>query len=283
MTKIQKDLIRQINAITIPDEAIAIWSLGQMGFVIKGDNEHAIYIDPVLTDVVAERTPEHHEKFARAYPPPLQPSEINNASYVLCTHEHMDHADPLTLEPLMKASPTAKVITSKWAQNALEECKIEPQRFITPLQEMPLDLGFMRLWSIPAAHYEVEHNTEFGYRYLSFIIEWNNVVIFHSGDTLIYPGYVEKIKNTPPADIALVAMNGRDTYRESIGILGNLYPVEAVWLAQILGWDVLISGHNDLFEWNAINPGELAQAVRKINPRQKYHTLQPGELFYYQK
>ena len=283
MSKKQKNLIQQINTITVPDGAIAIWSLGQMGFVIKGDNEHVIYIDPVLTNVVAERTPEHADKFLRAYPPPLQSSEINNASYVLCTHEHMDHADPLTLGPLMKASPTAKIVTSKWTQKALEECKFETKRYITPSQESPLDLGFMRLWSIPAAHYEVEHDPEFGYRYLSFIIEWNDVVIFHSGDTLIYPGYVEKIKNVPSADIALVAMNGRDAYRESIGILGNLYPVEAVWLAQMLDWDVLISGHNDLFEWNAVNQGDLSQAVQKINPRQKYHTLQPGELYYYQK
>ena len=283
MSKKQKNLIQHINKITIPDDTVAIWSLGQMGFAIKGDNDHVIYIDPVLTDVVAERTPEHREKFARAYPPPIQPSEINNASYVLCTHEHMDHADPLTLGPLLDASPKAKLITSKWTQKALEECNIEPQRVITPLQETPLDLGFLRLWSIPAAHYKVEYNNQLGYRYLSFVIEWNNVVIFHSGDTLIYPGYMDNIKNTPRADIALVAMNGRDAYRESIGILGNLYPIEAVWLAQMSGWDVLISGHNDLFEWNAIDPGDLAQAVQKVNPGQKYHTLQPGELFYYQK
>jgi hypothetical protein len=50
-----------------------------------------------------------------------------------------------------------------------------------------------------------------------------------------------------------------------------------------LGWDVLLGGHNDLFTWNTIPAGALADAIRQLNPRQKMHVLQPGELYLYVK
>jgi len=278
-----KKLIEQIDRLLIPNNSVAFWSLGQMGFAIKGDDDHVIYIDPILSNIVAERTPEHAEIFTRSYPPPLKPEDVTNANYVLITHEHMDHADPQTLGPISKASPQAKFITSKWTSEALKECNIPSEKYITPSIESPLDLGFLKVWVIPAAHYDIEYDSDLGYRYMGYIIKWNHITIYHSGDTLIYPGYIEHLKTLPSIDIALVAMNGRDAYRESLGILGNLYPNEAVWLAKKLEWDVLICGHNDLFEANSIDPCELMHAVQKLNPRQKHHSLQPGEMFFYHK
>jgi hypothetical protein len=46
---------------------------------------------------------------------------------------------------------------------------------------------------------------------------------------------------------------------------------------------VLIAGHNDLFIANCLPAGALADALRQLNPRQKMHTLQPGELYLYVK
>jgi len=45
--------------------------------------------------------------------------------------------------------------------------------------------------------------------------------------------------------------------------------------------DVVIAGHNDLFARNAIDAGDLPNAMSRAHPRQKLHTLQPGELYYY--
>ena len=104
-----------------------------------------------------------------------------------------------------------------------------------------IQLGGARVTAIPAAHYELDHD-ERGYRYLGFIIEWNGVTFYHSGDTLVYPGYLERMKALPRADVAMVAANGRDAYREQYNVMGNFQPAEAVWLAQELGWDMLIGG-----------------------------------------
>ncbi len=277
-------LIKQMNDLAVQPGCLAIWGLGQMGLAVKGKDGQVIYIDPILSDVVATRIPETAEKFRRAFPPPLLPTEIANASLVLCTHEHLDHTDPLTLGPLGQASPQAKFVISGWANALLDEAGIDRDRRIIPVINQRMEFRGIGITPIPAAHDEIEFDEQKGFRYFSFLIDWNGVKLFHSGDTVITQKYLQYLHALPPADIAMVAANGRDEYRKSLNVLGNLHPAEAVWLAKELKWDVIISGHNDLFEWNTIATGSLAEAVHKHNPRQKYRCqLQPGELYYYVK
>ncbi|MHC1682713.1 MAG: MBL fold metallo-hydrolase [Clostridiaceae bacterium] len=252
-----------------------------MGIALKGADQRIIYIDPILSDVVAVRFPSVADKMFRAFPAPLDPAEIDHAALVLCTHDHLDHTDPLTLGPLAQASPQARFVISGWAHPILDEVNIDPERRIVPLANTPLDLDGIRITAIPAAHYDLEYDPQRGYRFFSFLIEWQGITFFHSGDTLPYPGYLETLRKLPKMDVAMIASNGRDALRESFEILGNLMPAEAAWFAKELDIDVLLSGHNDLFEFNTLRAGELADAVRQINPRQKQHTLQPGELYYY--
>ena len=275
------ELIHQMNSLQVSPSCLAIWGLGQMGVALKGSDGRLIYIDPVLTNVVAEKIPAAANKFVRAFPAPINPSEITNASLVLCTHEHLDHTDPLTLGPLAKASPQAKVITTGWCDDLLDEAEIESERRIVPPAEQALDFEGIRITAIPVGHYQVEFDPRRGYRYFSFLVEWNGVVFYHSGDFVIDPGYLERMHAHPTADLALVAANGRDAYREANDCVGNLMPSEAVWLAQELGWDTILPGHNDLFAWNTISTGLLPDAIQRSHPRQRFHILQPGELYYY--
>lgn len=275
------ELIQQMDALRVAPGCLAIWGLGQMGIALKGNGKQIIYIDPVLTDVVALKIPSVADKFRRAFPPPIQPSQITNATCVLCTHEHLDHTDPLTLGPLASASPQVRFIISGWSHSLLDEAGITRERRIVLEINQPMELDGFRVTAIPSAHYEVEHDDQLGYRWLGFLIEWNGVTFYHSGDTIIYPDLLDRLRSLPKADVALVAANGRDAYRETHDCLGNLMPSEAVWLAIELGWDLLICGHNDLYSWNTIPSGRLGDAVQRYNLRQKHHTLQPGELYYY--
>jgi L-ascorbate metabolism protein UlaG (beta-lactamase superfamily) len=274
-----KALIEQMNALHVPPGCLAMWGMGQMGVALKGDDTGIVYIDLCLSDIVAERFDAEH--FQRAFPAPVDPADITNAAYVLCSHEHQDHTDPLTLAPIAQASPEARFVITGWSQGILDEADIAPGRRIVPPTDQTIQIGSARLTAIPAAHYALERDDARGYRFFGFIIEWNGVTFYHSGDTLAYPGYLERMKAQPRADVAMVASNGRDAYRDSYNVTGNLMPAEAAWLAKELGWDMLIGGHNDLYTWNTLTAGALPDDLRRLNPRQKYHVLQPGELFLY--
>ncbi|MCE1253698.1 MAG: MBL fold metallo-hydrolase [Anaerolineae bacterium] len=281
-TRSGTNLIKQISNLKVAPGCLAIWGLGQMGVVLKGSSQKIVYVDPILTDVVTRRIPGTAGHFDRDFEAPLQPHEISNADYVFCTHEHLDHTDPLTLGPLAVSSPQALFITSGWASDLLDDAGIPAKRRIVPPTEQGLELPGISAWAIPAAHYQVETDPVKGQRWLSFQIACGDTSFFHSGDTLLYPGYLEAIRRLPnKADVAMLSANGRDAMREAEGVMGNMLPEEAVALCSDAGWDMLLGGHNDLFIWNTLPAGSLLDAARGLKNYQKIHILQPGELYYY--
>jgi L-ascorbate metabolism protein UlaG (beta-lactamase superfamily) len=135
---------------------------------------------------------------------------------------------------------------------------------------------------VPSAHYEKDLDREKGYRWVGYLIEWNGVTFYHSGDTIVYPGYVETLRGLPKPDVAMVPVNGRDWFRErEANVIGNLLPVEAARLSKDLGWEVIIPAHNDLYPNNTIPMAHVIEALTSAVPRQKVKMLQPGELYYY--
>lgn len=267
-------LIEQIENTVILPNSLAIWGLGQMGLVVKGP-DGILYIDPCLSYVIQERT----------FPPPLSPEAIRHVDYVLCSHEHIDHFDVETLGPLLAASPQAHVFTTRWCMPLIEQINLPLKRVIFPtgLESVVLPMTTCQVTPIPSAHYEMVYDKERGYRWLGFLIGWNGVTLYFAGDTLIYEGYVERLKQLPQADIAMLPINGRDYYREAKGFLGNLHAVEASQLAVEMEWDLILVGHNDMLASNTIPMGEIAEAFAKDCPRQAYKILQPGEMIYYLK
>jgi len=275
-------LLDQMNNTPIIPNSLAFWGMGQMGIAIKGPDA-ILYIDPCLTNVVEDL---FGSWWYRAYPPPIAPEAVTNATYHLSSHEHTDHFDPQTVEPLAKASPAARFIATGWCRDLLKTAGVSDDRVIIPpaLQTITLPGTSIKLTVIPSAHYEKEYDEDKGFRWFGFLIEWNGVTFYHSGDTIIYPGYVATLKSLPTADIAMLPVNGRDWYRETlVNATGNLLPEEAARLADEIGWGTVIAGHNDLYPNNTIPMGSIAEAFARYAPRQPYKILQPGELYYFVK
>lgn len=275
-------LLDQMQQLPIIPNSLAFWGMGQMGIAIKGP-DGLIYIDPCLSDVVRER---FGDFWVRGYPPPLEPQQVTNASAILSSHEHLDHLDPETLAPAAKASPDALFIVTGWSRELMADMDIDDDRVLVPRAGVPMTIPgtSARLTAIPSAHYTLEDDAEKGHRWFGYLIEWNGIRFYHSGDTIIYEGYLDTLSRMQPVDVAMLAMNGRDFYREAdAGAIGNLLPREAVRMAKDLGWGMVIVGHNDLYPNNALSFSEIAGAFEKIAPRLPYKILQPGELLYYVK
>jgi L-ascorbate metabolism protein UlaG (beta-lactamase superfamily) len=275
-------LIAQMERLPILPGSLAIWGLGQMGVAIKGP-DGLLYIDPCLSDSVREQG---GDWWVRAFAPPLLPDDITNASALLASHEHGDHFDTATLGPAAAASPQAVVITTGWTDSLCASIGLSSARVIVPRIETPFTVPgtSARITALPSAHYQLEADAERGHRWLGYLIEWNGVTFYHSGDTVIYAGYAEMLRRYPTADVAMLPVNGRDWYREAdVGAIGNLWPAEAARLADDLGFGLVLAGHNDLYPNNTLSMGSLAEAFARYAPRQPYKILQPGELLYFVK
>lgn len=267
-------LARQIHNLVVPSGQLALWSLGQAGFVIKGGST-TICIDPYLSDAITQQGGP-----ARRFPPPLDPATLEHLQLVLTTHEHADHTDPATLLPLLHASPQALLVTSPQGREIALRAGISEKRIRVPRLGQRVEAGELAYTAIPAAHYQYEVDAQKRARWMGFLLELNGVTLYHAGDTLVIPELLAALAGIE-LDLALLPINGRDYFREEQAIVGNLWPREAVQLAQRLAPRVLIGMHNDLFAENRVRPGLLFDELESNAPFQRCHQLQAGELYLY--
>lgn len=92
----------------LADGQLAMFSLGQEGFIFKFEGQY-ILIDGYLTDYV-DRVAEADKGRKRNFPPPIRPEELDFVDWVFCTHEHADHMDPETLTGIRTCNRKARFV-----------------------------------------------------------------------------------------------------------------------------------------------------------------------------
>jgi L-ascorbate metabolism protein UlaG (beta-lactamase superfamily) len=280
LRELRATLLQQLDAIRPPAGQLALWALGQSGYLVKG-GDTLIAIDPYLSDALEPAGYGSNRALARLVPIVADPTALSSLAAVLCTHEHADHCDPATLRPMLAASPQARVFASYKAAAKLADTGVAQERIAIPPVGVSVPVADkLSLAAIPAAHYEQEPDALGNPAYLGFLLEFNGVRLYHSGDTVVYPGLIERLRATP-IDLACLPINGRDWFREQGGLVGNLDYREAAELAAAIGARVLLPNHNDLFRGNRINPATMLDYLSTHHPFQRAHFLQVGELFYF--
>ena len=266
------------------NELIEFTFLGQAGFLI-GRGKDSFLIDPYLSNYVVEKGIGPADLFSREYPAPLKMDALVDVDLIFITHDHADHCDPDTLLPLYKSNRQRLFICPAPVAKHLLEIGVDEAHIQVPkVGELNHHAG-VEYYAIPAAHYlfDQNENTQ-AYSYFGYVIKVGDIWIYHAGDTILYDGMVESIlKHTPKIDVACLPVNGRDGWRERLGMIGNLDAAEALELGQRIKANVLLPMHNDLFKGNHVNNAILADLVDKKYPRQKVHWLQPGERYFYAK
>ncbi|MEA5079134.1 MAG: MBL fold metallo-hydrolase [Anaerolineaceae bacterium] len=262
------------------EDLIHLQYLGQAGFVVETKTQKFV-IDPYLSNYVVEGGIGSAEMFSREFPVPVQPDQLRGLQLAFITHDHADHCDPLTLVPLLKSNPEMLVIGTRTVADHLISEGVSAEKIIVPELDKLYDIKGTRFYTVPAAHYDFGKNEKGELAYFGFVIEVNGQWMYHSGDTILYDGMVESIlRHTDQIRVACLPINGRDGWRERMGMTGNLDAAETLQLAKLIKADVILPMHNDLFKVNHVNPSVFVDIADRIAPRQKYHWLQPGEDFY---
>jgi len=257
--------------------------LGQAGILILG-KKATIIIDPYLSNFVVTGGYGSAELFSRNFPPPILPENLPVIDAVFITHDHADHCDLDTLRVIADNNPKCFFIGPAQVREHLIVLENFHNEVVIPSAKTSILAGTpgIEYCSLPSAHYKIEQNSQSGeYKYLGYLIRLDDVVLYHSGDTILYNGIVENILNPKwGVDIACLPVNGRDNKREKLGIVGNLTAHEAVDLALAINARVLIPMHNDLFSINQEDPElvmETFSKVRGIEIKQ----VAPGETLLY--
>ncbi len=233
--------------------------LGQAGFDIFAGGSR-IMLDPYLSDFLAEKYAGKEFAHRRMMAAPVKAGDVRNLDYLLCTHRHSDHLDYGSVPLLLRNNLQARILAPRAEYaSVLQAGALAGQ--IVPLnagESYTLSAGGT-VSAIPACHEELKTDNLGNHHYLGYILRLNGKTIYHSGDCIPYPGQVELLR-AQKIDIALLPINGRDEYRRSRGVPGNMTFDEAVQLCLDSGIKILICQHFGMFEFNTADMQEVKQA-----------------------
>jgi L-ascorbate metabolism protein UlaG (beta-lactamase superfamily) len=248
-------------------ERVRITFLGQSGLLLSAGGE-TLLIDPYLSDIGRLLD---GGMWSRDLPIPMAPHDFAGALAVVCTHEHIDHLDPLTVAPLLACSPTTVLVAPAAAIAQLPFMARRHQLVPVRAEGEALRIGPFTITPLPAAHseqYTLETTERHGHRWSSVVVEADGVRLFHAGDAVEHDGLVAGVG---AVDVACVPINGRG--REAEGIVGNFDAAEAADLCRRLSAAHAVPLHWDMF---AVNAGDPEEFVRQLSGTDvTVHVLRP--------
>jgi L-ascorbate 6-phosphate lactonase len=272
-------LLDDINTARPQSGEACIWWLGQSGYAVKTASE-LLYFDLYLSEHLTQKYAATEKPHIRMTEAPLRGADITNAEWVFASHKHSDHLDPGTVPDLVGASPKAKLILPTALCDHAVSLGVSRTHLIDTRGNETIRAGNMLIHSIPSAHPTFEHSDDSGYPFLGFVVEVDDICIYHSGDTLAYDSLDERLETFKP-DILFLPVNGTDARRDALHVPPNMNAAEAVELAQKVGSGTVIPHHYDMFTFNTADVNDFAELATAAGI--PFAVLRAGERWVYRK
>jgi L-ascorbate metabolism protein UlaG (beta-lactamase superfamily) len=259
---------------TLRSKDHGLWWLGQSGFLVVQQGR-ALLLDPYLSDSLTrkyEKTDKPHTRITEQVVNPTALAALGAIEVITSSHNHTDHFDPETLQPLLaENSRTRLLIPAANRQLAIERLPGSADRLLEIDAGQSVTVADIRISAVPSAHPTIERDAAGRCRFLGYVVQWAGVTIYHSGDTLWHDDLVSSLRPFR-IDLALLPINGDRPERK---VAGNLDGRQAAQLAHAIGAGSVIPCHYDLFEFNTASPDEFVAECERLG--QPHRVLCYGE------
>ena len=198
--------------------------LGQAGFLVESAAGTKIMIDPYLSDRLHEL---NGEDFIRQVPIDERYLDMRPDALVL-SHGHADHADPATLQRLVKGKEPFCVLAPLNTWRDIRAAYGGGHNYIQFDRGTQWTLGDVTLKAVMA-----KHSDEYA---IGIIIEADGQSLYHTGDTLYHrdiPAWLDG-----PIDTLILPINGQGC---------NMNPVDAYKLTKRIAPKKVLPMHHDMF------------------------------------
>jgi L-ascorbate metabolism protein UlaG (beta-lactamase superfamily) len=204
--------------------------------------------------------------------PVVAPERLGFADVVTSSHNHTDHLDPETLSPLLEANPGMTLVIPE-ANRAFvaERLGLPPSQPVGLDDGETVEVAGLTFTGVAAAHEEVERDEAGRHRFLGYVVGLGPWTLYHSGDTVLYGGLVERLR-PHRVDLALLPINGSAPERR---VAGNLSGPEAARLAYEIGARLVVPCHHEMFAFNTAPPDAFVAEAGRLG--QPYRVLRAGE------
>ncbi len=243
-----------------------VWWLGQSGFLVCYRGEFLLF-DPYLSDSLTKKYAATDKPHVRRTARVVDPARLGFVGVVTSSHNHTDHLDAETLGPLFAAAPAAKLVLPA-ANVAFVAQRLGPTaagRFVPLAGGQRATVGMFAFEAVPAAHEELAPE------FAGFVVSVGPFRLYHSGDTVLFPGMVERLRPFK-VDLAMLPINGRAPERR---VSGNLDGAEAAQLAHDIGARCVVPCHYEMFAFNTASPEVFSTTCARLG--QRAAVLRAGE------
>ena len=239
--------------------------LGQHSFILTIGAE-VVLIDPFLSEVPG-----------RLVPPMFEPGAARGiVSLVCCTHDHIDHLDPVAIEGMTQATD-CNFLAPRACRQRMLELGVPEDRLLLLDDQESVQFRDVTITGIKAAHEAFETDEQGHHKFLGLILESDGVTVYHAGDTVWWEGLQQRLRNWQ-LDVAFLPINGRDAVRYRDNVLGNMTYQEAADLAGGLEPGLVVPTHYGMFEFNTEDPSKFSDYLDVKYPRLRYQVPSLGLL-----
>jgi len=226
--------MEKILNISVPQNSIGIWWIGQGGFVFKTAKNKIVIVDPYLSNSV-----EKHGGPKRMVDIPIRPKDIVS-DLLLCTHDHLDHTDPDTL---IKVRKVKKFIGPSSVCHHYKKLDIPEEKIVEINRGEEKRIEDIKVFATFAKHTEDS---------VGYIFDFNGLILYISGDTE-YDKRLKKVRKFRP-DIMIICINGK---------AGNMSYKDATILTKEISPRLVIPMHYGMFKENTVDPNLFIEELKK--------------------
>ena len=253
------------------DSIFHLWWLGQSGFLLKW-NRRCLLFDPYLSDSLTRKYADTDKPHVRMTGRVIAPERLDFIDVVTSSHNHTDHLDAETLNPLRRVNPHIKIVAPEANRTFVaERLGCDADGLIGMKDGSRVEMDGFTIEALPSAHEELETNERGEHRCLGYVVRFGSWTVYHSGDTVRYEGMAERLK-AYRIDVGLLPINGRSAERR---VPGNLWGEEAAQLAREAAMRLVIPCHYDMFAFNTVTPEAFIQECLRLE--QPFRILENGE------
>jgi L-ascorbate 6-phosphate lactonase len=248
--------MESVRQFKVDKGSVAMWWLGQMGYLIKTSEGTVLSVDAYLTNSCKKIGETLGLNFDRSAPVFIEPEELE-IDHFLCTHSHYDHADPETIGRLRKEAVETFVgpglACETFCRCGVGEARI--QQVYPGGKAQVSDVLVHGTFAMPTDDSDLNH--------MGFVLAVENGPrIYISGDT-DYSDLLVHVRKLEP-DLMIVCINGG---------FNNMSHWEAADLAATIKPKVAIPCHYDMFPDNSADPQQFRACLRYRASGVRYEQL----------
>ncbi|HSV29771.1 MAG TPA: MBL fold metallo-hydrolase [Candidatus Omnitrophota bacterium] len=254
------DLMAKVAATQVAPGTMALWFLGQNGWLVKSPAGIVLAVDPYLTDSC--HPSRRGLDLRRRVPVPVAPAELA-ADLLACTHSHKDHADVETLTACAASGRIKRFMGPAETQAVFAAAGVPEAARALAWPNQVTELGDLRLtgtFALPTDTTDLTH--------MGLLVEVvGGPKLWITGDTQWCDLLADNGAQLAP-DAMAVCINGG---------YANLSHWQAAELVARVNPRIAIPCHWDMFADNSCDPRMFWSSLTVKGIGDKYRKLDSGE------